>query len=706
MKKLIYPAIFCMAYLATACQGNAPIQENPLIKESDRIYQTPPFAEIKPEHYSPAFDYALSEARAEIEAIATNPDAPTFENTIVALERSGKTLGRVSAIFFAVHEADATPELDAVAEEIQPKLIAYSNDLSLDPRLFERVRTVYESKDTLDLDPASETLLDNTYKMFVRGGAALSDADKERYREISNELSMLSLRFGQNVLAATNAFTLNIPAADSAKVAELPDFVKESMAQEAKARGEGGWTVTLQAASYVPFMTYSSDRELKETLWRAYNTRCLTDGPNDNREIIKKITSLRLDMAKLFGKPTYADYVLEDRMAGSVETVDSFIDELLTATKGRALEEVATLQDYARTSGLYGADFQLMPWDWNYVSEKYKNEKYAVSESEIKPYLELDNVRNGIFALANRLYGISFRENPDIEVYHPDVVAYESFDENGQLLGVLYIDLFPRATKRGGAWMTNIRNLETDDEGNELRPLISLCGNFTKPTDSLPSLLTFDEFETFLHEFGHSLHGLMASGKYPSLSGTNVYHDFVELPSQIMENWATEKEFLDMFATHYQTGEKMPQELIDKIVAAGNYLAAYANVRQLGFAMGDMAWHTITEPVTVDIAEFERDATAPAQITPYIEGTAMAPGFTHIFSGGYAAGYYGYKWAEVLEADAFSLFKEKGIFNREVAGSFRDNILSKGGSEHPMTLYVRFRGHEPQTQALIDKILE
>ena len=704
MKKSIIIPLTIMAFAATACHRGDSTENNPLLTTPTTPYGTPQFDKIKIEHYEPAFNVALAEARSDIEAIVRNPEPPTFDNTIVALERSGSRLNTVATIFFALQGAETSDEMEAIAERLQPQLVEYTNDIYLNPVIFERVKSVYDNRAAYDLDTQDSMLLDKTYKSFIRGGAGLDEAGKERYRAITSELSTLSLKFEQNVLAATNAFTLNIPTADSAKVAELPAFVRESMADEAAARGEEGWTITLQMASYAPFMTYSSDRELKEKLWRASNTRAI--GDHDNCGIAKRIAELRLELAELFGYPNYAACVLEEKMAGNVATVNAFIDELLTATKDRALDEVATLQRYSIESGLYGADFQLMPWDWSYVSEKYKNDRYAISNEEVKQYLELESVKKGIFNLAEKLYGITFVANKEIPVYHPDVVAYEVHEADGSLTGIIYMDFFPRATKRGGAWMTNYRPMYTEADGTEVRPIVTLCGNFTKPTSSTPSLLTFDEFETFLHEFGHCLHGLFAEGKYASLTGTGVYQDFVELPSQIMENWATEKEFLDLFAVNYKTGEKMPQELIDKIVAAKNYLAAYGNVRQLSFAMNDMAWHTITEPVAVSVEEFERTATEPTRITPYISGTAMSPAFSHIFGGGYAAGYYGYKWAEVLEADAFSLFEEKGIFNSDVAGSFRENILSKGGSEHPMTLYVRFRGHKPETKALIDKILK
>lgn len=685
----------------TACGDNIS-RTNPLLKKSKSPHGTPLFNEIKTEHYLPAFDYAIEEARRELDAIINNPEAPTFENTIVALERCGADLNRVAGVFYPLYSALTSDEMQEIALEVQPKLVAFSNDMSLDPVLYERVRTVYESRDQLSLDDEQKMLLNKSYKGFVRGGAALNDDEKVLYRQYSEELSKTTLMFGQNVLAATHAYSLNIT--DEAVVAELPEFVKEGMAADAKARGQEGWTVTLQAPSIVPFLTYSSNRELKKQVWTASNSLCMTGDEYDNRENVKRITELRLNIANLLGYPTYADYVLEERMAQSVPTVDAFLNDLLTPTKKYADKDVKTIEEYARKSGKYGKDFKVMPWDWYYLTELYKTEMYAINDEEIKPYLELESVKKGIFMLAERLYGIRFVENPKIQVYHPDVVAYEVVEENGDFIGVLYMDFFPREFKRSGAWMTNFRDMYTEDNGREVRPLVSMCGNFTKPTETTPSLLTFRELETFLHEFGHCLHGLFAEGKYSSLTGTSVYRDFVELPSQLMENWATQKEFLDMFAVHYKTGEKMPQELIDKIVASKNYLAAYNNVRQVSFGMGDMAWHKITSPITTDIETFEKKATEATRVLPNVKGTAMAPSFSHIFSGGYAAGYYSYKWAEVLEADAFSLFEEEGIFSREVAQSFRDNVLSKGGSRHPMILYVNFRGHKPETQALIDKM--
>ena len=668
---------------------------NPLLAAWDTPHETPPFSEIKLSDYEPAFDAAIACSRAEVEAIVKNPKKPTFGNTIVALERQGELLNRISGLFFNLLEADSSDEMQEIAQRVQPKLTELSNDISLDPELFARVKYVYEHPGRLKKE--DKKLLENTYKGFARSGAALSDADKELYRQYSSELSALTLQFGQNALAATNAFTLNIT--DPKVVAELPAFVKEGMAAEAKARGEKGWTVTLQYPSYLPFMTYSSNRTLKEKLWRASGSKAL-GGEYDNTGIVKKIVNTRLKMANLLGYKCYADYVLENRMAENTKIVNDFLAELLAETKSYADADYRMVADYAASLGFEG---ELMPWDWAYYTEKYKDEKYALNDELVKPYLKLENVKKGVFMLANKLYGLNFTPNEKIAVYHPDVTAYDVTDADGRFMAVLYLDFFPRASKRSGAWMTEFRGTKIED-GKATRPLVSLVMNFTKPTETTPSLLTFDEMETFLHEFGHALHGMLGEGKYESLTGTSVYRDFVELPSQIMENWATEKEFLDLWAVHYETGEPIPAEIVDRIVAAQNYLAAYANVRQLSFGMTDMAWHTLTEPFDGDVEQFEVASMAPTQVMPVIAGTAMAPSFGHIFSGGYAAGYYGYKWAEVLEADAFSLFKEKGIFSREVASSFRDNILSKGGTEHPMKLYERFRGHKPETKALIEKM--
>ena len=689
-----------LSALVVGCAGDKmPVVElpeidesNPLLAEWDTPHATPPFDLIKIEHYEPAIETAIAVSRAEIDAIVNNPAKPTFKNTIVAMERQGALLNRILGLFYNLNEADTSEEMEAIALRIQPKLTELSNDVALNPELFARVKAVYEGS-RRGLSDVDIKLLEDSYKSFSRSGAALADDKKEEYRKYTAELSEATLIFGQNALAATNAFAINIT--NPAQVAELPDFVKEGLAAEAKARGEKGWTVTLKAPSYGPFMMYSSQRDIKEKLYRAYNSRAM-GGEHDNSQIIRNITSLRMKIANLLGYKTHADYTLEERMAESAENVNSFLDELRASTIDFAHKDYATISDYAHSKGLKD---KLMPWDWAYYTEKYKSEKYAINDEQVKPYLKLDNVIKGVFLLAEKLYGLSFVANDKIQVYHPDVTAYEVYDGN-DLMAVLYLDFFPRESKRSGAWMTEFRGTKVVD-GVETRPLVSLVMNFTKPTETTPSLLTFDEFTTFLHEFGHALHGMLAKGEYESMNGTSVYRDFVELPSQIMENWATEKEYLDMWAVHYQTGEAIPAELVEKIVAAKNYLAAYGNVRQLSFGMSDMAWHTMTEPYEGEIEPFEMKAMAPVQVTPVVEGTAMAPAFTHIFSGGYAAGYYGYKWAEVLAADAFSLFKEKGIFDAATAKSFR-HLLEQGGQRHPMDIYVEFRGHKPETQALVE----
>ena len=673
------------------------ITKNPLVAEWDTPFQTPPFSKIELKHYEPAIDYAIEQNRAEIDAIISNPEAPTFENTIVAMAESGELLGRITGVFYVLNNCISTPEMQQIALNISPKLTALSNDVSLNPELFARVKAVYDQRESLELDQEDKMLLEETYKGFARSGALLEGEAQELYRQYTTELSQLTLEFGQNALKATNAFSLNIT--DEAKVAELPDFVKEGLAAEAAARGQEGWTVTLDAPSYGPFMTYSSQRDLKEQLYVAYNTRA-KGGEFDNMENIRKIANLRLQIANLLGYETYADYVLEDRMAENRTTVVNFLNELCDATMDYAKKDVATVTEFAKSLGFEG---ELMPWDWGYYNEKFKEAKYSINDEQIKPYLQLENAIDAVFMLAGKLYGLTFTPAPEIETYHPEATAYEVKDENGELMAILYLDFFPRESKRQGAWMTEFRGVKVKD-GVEQRPLVQLVMNFTKPTATTPSLLTFDEFTTFLHEFGHGLHGILAKGKYESINGTAVKRDFVELPSQIMENWATEKEYLDLWAKHYENGEAMPAELIEKLIAAKNYLAAYFNIRQLSFGMLDMAWHTITTPYEGDVLAFELEALKPTQVMPVVDGCAMGPSFTHIFSGGYATGYYGYKWAEVLAADAYSYFQEKGIFSKEVADKFRYEVLQKGGHEHPMDLYVKFRGHKPQTQALIDQM--
>ena len=679
--------------------GGDNIANNPLVQEWDTPYQTPPFSKIELKHYEPAIDYAIELNRADIDAIVNNPEAPTFENTIVAMERAGELLNRVTNLFFVLNNCDTNDQMQEIANNVTPKLTELGNDVSLNPELFKRVKSVYEQyeRGELELDQEDKMLLEETYMGFARSGALLEGEQQELYRQCTTELAQLTLKFGQNALAATNAFALNIT--DEAKVAELPDFVKEGLAADAQARGEQGWTVTLQAPSYGPFMTYSSQRDLKEQLYRAYNTRGI-GGENDNLEVIRRITELRLKVAQLLGYNCFADYVLEEKMAENTATVNGFLAELCDATFDYAKKDVQAVTEFAKTLGFEG---ELMPWDWGYYNEKYKEAKYSINDEQIKPYLELSKVKEAVFMLAGKLYGLTFTQVDNIETYHPEATVYEVKDASDKLMAILYLDFFPRESKRAGAWMTEFRGVKTVD-GVEQRPLVQLVMNFTKPTANTPSLLTFDEFTTFLHEFGHGLHGILAQGKYESINGTSVKRDFVELPSQIMENWATEKEYLDLWAKHYQTGEAMPAELIEKLVAAKNYLAAYFNVRQLSFGMLDMAWHTITEPYTGDVLAFEQQAVASTQVLPMVDGTAMGPAFTHIFSGGYATGYYGYKWAEVLAADAYSYFQEKGIFSEEVSTKFRKEVLEQGGHKHPMELYQNFRGHKPQTKALIDQM--
>ena len=581
--------------------------------------------------------------------------------------------------------------------EIIPDLTAYGNDVSMNPLLFAKVKEVYDQRDDIALTTEQRMLLEKTYKSFIRSGALLEGAAKEEYRKVSEELSMLTNQYQMNVLAEQNAFFLNIT--NKKDLAGLPDYVIAAAREEAKARKQKGWTFTLQYPSFSPFMQYADNRDLREKMWRASAFEANNNNDKDNKEIARKIANLRLRMAQLLGYSSYAEYALEERMAQNPQTVNKFINDLFEASMPFAEKEVKEVQDYANAHGFVG---QIQRWDFSYWSEKLKNDKYAMDPNMFKPYFKLENVKKGVFDLADRLYNIEFRENKQIEKYHPDVTVYEVYDKaDGKFLAVLYMDFFPRESKRSGAWMTAFREQYIDENGNDVRPLIQLVCNFTKPTSKEPSLLTFDEVNTFLHEFGHCLHGIFASGTYQSISGTSVYRDFVELPSQIMENFATEKEFLDMFAVHYKTGEKIPQELIDKLIASQRYLAGYMSVRQLSFGMIDMAWHTITSPYTGDVIAMEKNAIAKTELMPVVENSVMTTSFGHIFAGGYAAGYYGYKWAEVLDADAFAAFKEKGIFNREVSTSFRKNILSQGGKKHPMELYKAFRGHEPTNEALL-----
>ena len=687
-----------IAGLALALITSCSNMENPLLTESTAPFGAPQFDKIRTEHYLPAFEAAIAEAKAEVDAIVANPDEPTFENTIEAMEYSGKTLNTVAGIFYNLMEAHTSDEMQAIAEQIAPMMTEYSMYVSLNEELFKRVKAVYDKKDQLGLEADQMTLLDDNYKSFVRGGANLSAEDKALYSKWSEELSLASLAFGKNVLAATNAYTLHIT--DSTQLAGLPGYVKTMGAETAAEKGLEGWAFTLDYPSYGPFLKYSTVRDLRKDMWTAYNTRA-AGGEFDNSEIVKNIVDLRIKIANILGYETYADYALEERMAKNKLTVNEFIKNLLEPSMAYAKKDVADVLAYAKKNGFEGNE--LMPWDFNFWSERYQEAEYSLNAEELKPYFQLESCIDAVFGLATRLYGITFKELDNVPVYHEEVKVYEVLDADGSHLALFYADFFPRASKRGGAWMTEFRGQRIEN-GVEYRPFISIVCNFTKPTADAPSLITHDELTTFLHEFGHALHGILAQGRYPSLTGTGVSRDFVELPSQIMENWAFEPEYLNSFAKHYQTGEPIPAELIEKIVAAKNYLAGYGQVRQLHFGYLDMAWHSLTELPEQGTVDFEQSVLAPYAVMPSVEGAAFSTSFSHIFSGGYSAGYYSYKWAEVLEADAFSLFKEKGIFNKEVAESFRKNILEMGGAVDEAVIYRNFRGHDPQPEALMEKL--
>lgn len=673
---------------------------NPLIGSFDTPFQTPPFSQIKNEHYKPAILELIKLSKKEIETITAQSDDPTYTNTIVALEKSGKKLNQAAEIFFNLNSAETSDELQALASEISPKLTEFSNEVMQNAALFKRVKTVYEQRNNLDLDTEDEMLLNETYREFIRNGANLSDEDKERFKELSIELSKVSLKFGENLLAETNGFEIEF--SDEKELAGLPESVKGMAAQTAKDLGkEGKWVFTLHAPSYVPFMEYSENRELREKMYREYASKAFKGNEFDNSELVKQTVKIRTELANLLGYNTYADYILEKRMAKSSQTVNDFLNELLEKSFDRAQEEVEEIKDYIKRTG---EDIVLEKWDWAFYSQKLKQEKYDLDDEMLRPYFKLEYALDGIFEVANRLYGLEFIQNQSIPVYHEDVKAYEVQDENGKHVSVFYADFFPRKGKRGGAWMTSYRGQWKDEEGDH-RPIVSIVCNFTPPTDEKPSLLTFNEVNTLFHEFGHALHGMLADGKYGSQSGTSVYWDFVELPSQIMENWLEEKECLDLFAKHYETGETIPISLIDKIKDTSKYHAAYQMLRQLSFAMLDMAWHSLSadEMEVDDVLNFETNTIEKTDLFSAVEGTCLSTQFAHIFQGGYAAGYYSYKWAEVLDADAFSVFKEKGIFDKATATAFKEHVLSKGGSEHPMILYKNFRGKEPSNEALLER---
>lgn len=672
--------------------------QNPFLNYQN--WKTPhgtyPFDAIKVEHYMPAFDEGIKQGLAEIDAIANNPAAPTFANTIEAYEKAGKLLSVVASCFYNLTSAETNDSLAALELELSPKLSEYSSTILLNEKLFERIKAVYEQKDKLKLTAEQSKMLDDIYEGFANNGANLSAEDKEQFKTLQAKLSKLTLVYGQNVLKATNAWTRLIK--DESLLAGLSDDTKQMLHANAAKKGLDGWLLDLKPTTYIPVMKYCDNRDIRRELYMAYNTRCI-GGEFDNTQNIKEIVNTRLALANLFDKACYADKSLHKTMAETKENVYRLLDQLRDAYMPVARAEYDELQHFADSLGFYAT---LQAWDWSYYSEKLKNEKYALSDDELRPYFELENVKKGVFNLANKLYGLTFVKNPNIQVYHPEVDAYDVFDAKGKFLAVYYCDFHPRDGKRGGAWMNDYKPQYRDGK-TDSRPHIVNVMNFTRATADKPALLTYDEVETFLHEFGHGLHGMLTRCQYASMSGTNVPRDFVELPSQFNENFLGEKAFLDTFAKHYLTGEPMPQALIDKIKAAQNYHAAYACARQLSFGYLDMAWHTITEPFDGDVIAFGNTAMEQVKVLPVVPETQMETAFTHIFAGGYAAGYYSYKWSEVLDADAFSVFKKNGIFDKKTADSFRTNILERGGTEPAMTLYKRFRGQEPTVDALMER---
>ncbi|NGY37323.1 M3 family metallopeptidase [Flavobacterium sp. XN-5] len=660
-------------------------------------HDTAPFSKIKNEDFLPAFIEGIALAKAEIDVIVKNEAAPTFENTIEALDFSGYTLDRISSIFFNLNSAETNDEIQKIAQEVSPLLSEFGNDVRLNTKLFAKVKTVYEQKAALNLNAEQTTLLDEKYKSFSRNGANLAEAKKSILREIDKELSKTSLLFGENVLAETQAFQLHLT--DEKDLSGLPEGTIEAARSLAKSQEKEGWIFTLDHPSYVPFVTYADNRELRKKMAIAFGAKGFQNNELDNQQNVFKIAKLRFERAQLLGYATHAHFVLEERMAESPEKVMTFAKNLLEKAKPAALKEFADLTAFAKK--LDGLD-QLEKWDGAYYSEKLKQELFNLDDEKLKPYFQLEKVLEGAFNIAGKLYGLTFTEVFDIDKYHEEVTTYEVKDHKNELVAIFYADFFPRKGKRNGAWMTSYKSQFVKNGINE-RPHISNVCNFTKPTETKPSLLTFNEVLTLFHEFGHGLHGMLADTTYPSLSGTSVYWDFVELPSQIMENWCYEPEALAMFATHYQTGEIIPIEFVQKIKESSNFQEGMATMRQLSFGMLDMGWHGQDPSNIKDIKTFETEQFAETQLYPDVKENAMSTAFSHIFQGGYSAGYYSYKWAEVLDADAFEFFQEKGIFNKEVADKFKDNILSKGGTEHPMILYKRFRGHEPSPDALLKR---
>ena len=672
------------------------MSQNPFLTPYSTPHQTAPFDKISNEHYLPALQEGMTKGRSEVAIITNNPAKPTFENTIVALEQSGSLLDRVTSVLFNLNSAETSPELQKIVKEASPLLSEYRNDISLNQSLFARVKAVYDQRDNLKLNPESAMLLEKSYKRFARNGANLDEKGKDRMRAIDKELSQLSLQFGENVLNETNEYLMTVT--DEKDLAGLPDYVLEAAKATAKQKEKEGWVFTLQAPSYGPFMQHADNRELRKKLYVAYNGRSFHGDKNDNSAIIDKVINLRYERSNLLGYATHADFVLEESMAGSRTKVQSFLDELVTYARPAAVQQMDELTTYAKAHTF--ADDKLQAWDYSYYAEKLKKEKYDLDDETLKPYFKLENVLNGAFTVANKLYGITFKERTDIPVYNPEVKTFDVFDKDGKFLAVFYGDYFPRPGKRSGAWMNDVQGQKIAN-GENIRPhIVNVC-NFTRATETKPSLLTFGEVTTLFHEFGHGLHGMLANGTFESLSGTSVPRDFVELPSQVMENWCYDPEALKLFARHYQTNEVIPNELIEKIRASQNFLAGIANLRQLRFGLVDMYYHG-QKPTGESVTEIENRVDSVANLFPRVDGIAFSPAFSHIFAGGYSAGYYSYKWSEVLDADAFEFFKEKGgLDNKAAADSFRKNVLEKGGTEKPMELYKKFRGREPSPKAML-----
>ena len=670
--------------------------QNPLLQKFNTPFETAPFSKISTEHFKPAFQQAIEIAKKEVDSIVENKEKPNFENTIEALEFSGEILDRISAVFFNLNSAETNDEIQGIAQEVSPWLAEFSNDIRLNEALFQKVSIVYEQRDTFDLNPEQLMLLEKKYKGFSRNGANLNETDKKKLRELDKELSRLSLKFGENVLAETNAFQLHITKEDQLK--GLPENEKEAAKMLAEETQKEGWIFTLDFPSYIPFMTYVEDRSLREEMARVYGKRAFQNNQNDNQKIVLDIVKLRKERANLLGYKTHADFVLEERMAEKPEKVLEFLNQLLLKAKPAAEQEFNELKKLCSKDKIE----QIQKWDGAFYSEKLKKQRFDLDEEQLKPYFKLENVLKGVFEITNRLYDLNFEEVNTIDKYHPDVKTYLVKDQFQNLVSVFYADFFPRKGKRNGAWMTSFKN-QWIKNGENSRPHISIVCNFTKPTQTKPSLLTFNEVTTLFHEFGHALHGMLANTTYPSLSGTSVYWDFVELPSQIFENWCYEKEALDLFAKHYETNEMIPMDLVQKIKDSSNFLEGMATLRQLSFGFLDMAWHYEEIDGVNDVKSYENKAFEGTNLYPDVADNCMSTAFSHIFQGGYSSGYYSYKWAEVLDADAFEAFKEAGIFDKETAKKFKEFVLSRGGTEKPMELYVKFRGKEPNPDALLKR---